>query len=649
MRLPFGRKALSADAGFIDSLQQFGGGYFSFPRSSFVDGAFVQAQGASYSAIYASQANVRTVVDHIAEIVGSRALQVFEMQPDGDTVGEAMDHPAARTIQRPNGWTDDSGLIGSFVRDYLIWDNAYLWDMGPVDNGERLLLRVPPYAMGVRGPNLMKPSGYRVLFNSGEYIDLAISEVIHLCGYSGVDARIGTSKLETLRTDLMEESVRRAQTIEFIRGGMVRGGLIQRPLEAPEWSDQARERFETSWAQRLKGLAAGGRSPVLEEGMVFVDAGVTPKEAEVYQMRQLALETVARIYGLHPALFIGTDVAGLGPAREAREEDVIVPLLTKISAAFNRQIIDDIYQERGQYSFRFAPRKDTDPGKIFTASKNATASSVLTVNEFRERYMGLGPVEGGDKLTLNPGATQGGAPPTEPPLSTDDRGQGDPPEGKALLHMPTHHAILARRDDYAAKHAELMRGYFRRQAKSIANGSRADSERWNRELASDLLDLAKATVREEGNVVAAKVMSTFDMGKVENYLTAGAKAFAGAVNAQTQALIEGGLKATGPDAPKKPTRGEVIAAVLSPERADNYGLTRATGLAAFATREAGAQSGSPRLKRWISSGLPDSRHADLNGQTTQLFTEFGNGLQYPGDPDGDPGDTVNCACALDIV
>ena len=63
----------------------------------------------------------------------------------------------------------------------------------------------------------------------------------------------------------------------------------------------------------------------------------------------------------------------------------------------------------------------------------------------------------------------------------------------------------------------------------------------------------------------------------------------------------------------------------------------------------GAESlGVPFKKKWIAT--TDSRtrdsHKALNGKLAGDNGRFSNGLEYPGDPNGDPSEVVNCRCAI---
>jgi hypothetical protein len=56
-------------------------------------------------------------------------------------------------------------------------------------------------------------------------------------------------------------------------------------------------------------------------------------------------------------------------------------------------------------------------------------------------------------------------------------------------------------------------------------------------------------------------------------------------------------------------------------------------------------------KRWLSSGLPNMRqwHEEADGQSVPVdepFIVWDEDLMYPGDPEGSPGNIINCACTM---
>jgi len=59
----------------------------------------------------------------------------------------------------------------------------------------------------------------------------------------------------------------------------------------------------------------------------------------------------------------------------------------------------------------------------------------------------------------------------------------------------------------------------------------------------------------------------------------------------------------------------------------------------------------PHNKVWLSAFAPQSRsdHMEANGQVVDTGEDFSVGpdmLSYPGDPRGEPGNTINCMCSL---
>ena len=53
-------------------------------------------------------------------------------------------------------------------------------------------------------------------------------------------------------------------------------------------------------------------------------------------------------------------------------------------------------------------------------------------------------------------------------------------------------------------------------------------------------------------------------------------------------------------------------------------------------------------KKWVATLDDRTRpsHQEIDGEIQELDDEFSNGLQYPGDPDGDPSEVYNCRCTL---
>lgn len=76
--------------------------------------------------------------------------------------------------------------------------------------------------------------------------------------------------------------------------------------------------------------------------------------------------------------------------------------------------------------------------------------------------------------------------------------------------------------------------------------------------------------------------------------------------------------------------------------------TEATSANNLGFTEAYKQSGVANAKEWIATADSRTRdsHIAVDGEIVKLDERFGNGLQYPGDGNADPSETVNCRCVL---
>lgn len=144
-----------------------------------------------------------------------------------------------------------------------------------------------------------------------------------------------------------------------------------------------------------------------------------------------------------------------------------------------------------------------------------------------------------------------------------------------------------RREVVAAEHTAVFRNHFLRQAKAQESGSwpALNQDRWDKELAADLLTAARKSVADEGKAVAADLGGVFTMDLVENYLAVGARNAAKAVNDATFRLVDEKVKSAD---------GDKQAAVqaykdMAEGRARVLGEDRATQLVGFAAVEAGKQ------------------------------------------------------------
>ena len=128
--------------------------------------------------------------------------------------------------------------------------------------------------------------------HDGTYTDFAPEQILHWRGENPHDQRLGLSPLETLRSVIAEDAAFQQANVELAKSGLQEPIWVYRPLEAPEWSNEARERAEEDMRNRLGRV--NGQPLVFEEGMEVRRFGVSPKDAEALDVRRWLKAEVAQ-------------------------------------------------------------------------------------------------------------------------------------------------------------------------------------------------------------------------------------------------------------------------------------------------------------------------------------------------------------------
>lgn len=607
-----------------------------------IDAVYVEAQNASYGWMYRYQPAVRQVVDYVAGNIAQLGLKVYERVAD-DAREHRGDHEAAVAIRQPNPHTPGNQFLFELVTDYLIFDNSYALKLRGAD-GRLILVRVKPPMIGLVGRSHFSIESYRIYRQDGTFFDVPPEDMIHWRGYNPDDPRKGESKLETLREELASDLAARKSVTELHRSGLRMPGWMERPLDAPEWTDEARRRFQEDWS--AQAMTSKRKVPVAEEGMTYKQGGVSPEDAEYLASRRFTSEQVAAQYGLK----------GVPPASEEERKqfyaDVLPPLCERFASFLDLQILQQEYGADDHY-FEFGREKLID--EVYKTYTSASGRPVLITNEARAK-LDLPPVDGGDELVTpanvivgdNPKPSPGVMPiqdPNKPSQEGDHREEQAPlpPGRQASLPSDTKAQLLPRRAAQERRHREYVEE-FEAPVKRFVNrmGQTLKSNGWNRkaiederyakELASDLQKTAQAVVAREGGLWAARLgMADIDMSQVRNYLST--------FSEEKAKEIAKALKDALRDAEKPAEVLNEAKNVATPRAATSM----ATAMSAFAVAEAGRQSPDAdiRTKTWVvTSG--NSAHPEMDGETVYLGEQFSNGS------DGPPADHPGCECLLEI-
>lgn len=629
--------------------------------------------GLTVEALWRTQPHLRTVVSFLARNIAHVGFHMFERVNETDR-RRVRDDPFAVILRKPNDEQTGYDLIYELVSDRALYNEAFWVPSTSAIDGRPTIESISPSWVTNRGGKSAKgPDWFEFLIpTSGETVRIARTDLYYWPSYNPGNPRGVSSPIDSLRQLLYEQLEAQLYRRQLWKKGGRFGGFLTRPSGA-RWDAGVRDQFRKDWNAKFgpNGSEAGG-TPILEDGMEYKRAGMTSREEEWLEGTKLAFATVANAYHVNPTMVGILDNANFANVREFRRSlygDTLGPIFEEFEQRMTQFIMPQFTLLDADSAYIEANVREKLQGS-FEEQTTALQSSVgrpwMTPDEARA-LMNM-PSLGGDAGLL---AT---------PLNVLIGGQASPNDTAPKPGTAGDPIILreVRKDQPAierAKGAEgqqritfkaadpndtyrdlaerTLKAFYGRQSEAVLAriGAKApswwDEDRWNRELAADLLKVALATVTAIGPATAEALgfeAGDFDITRTEAYLKAVAENRAAMVNEATRIELETAIEE--PEA--EPAH---VFEVAKSSRSVSGGMAFATSLLAFATLEVGRQlvGEEKGTKTWITqSGNPRASHARMNGQTVPLGEKFSNGADMPGDPGLGVDEVAGCHCGVAV-
>jgi hypothetical protein len=199
---------------------------------------------------------------------------------------------------------------------------------------------------------------------------------------------------------------------------------------------------------------------------------------------------------------------------------------------------------------------------------------------------------------------------------------------------------------------EVLKKFFERQKNSVIPKIGAgreewwDEERWDTELAEDLLPLIMDVADAHGKSTANILGTEYIKELTAAYLRKLTEGRAHAINSSTLEKLL--------DAIEEELEPAEVFEKRESHDAEMFGQALATQVAGWAMLEAVHQAqdhGYSKMveKEWVTG--PNSRpsHAAMNGQRVGIDEKFSNGADWPGDDNLSPDESCGCNCSTDVI
>jgi HK97 family phage portal protein len=386
--------------------------------------------------VWRTQRNVRTVVGFLARNFAQVQMHAYRRLPDaGDRERIDPTEPLATTLREPDDGFTEYDFAYALTVDLCIYERWAALKLRGEDDVIRLH-RLPPRRWCFVRDMADQPQWLRYWSTSGAtYIDVPLDRLVWLDGYPvPEDARF--TPMQYLADVLVEEEASSKARVDMWRNGARVSGIIERPVNAPEWGSPQRTKFANAWRATYgaAGTRAGG-TPILEDGMTYksVDA-VTPEQAQQIEARKLSMAEVSAAFHVAPVLvgvMDGANYSNVQAYREMLYTDTLGPMFQQARQAYNTRLVPDYgdpdlfvepnVAEKLRLNFE-------DQARIL---QTATGAPIMTRNEARQR-MNLRHLPGADELIVPLNVIEGGqASPTDsaPPMTaarSNGNGHGFP-------------------------------------------------------------------------------------------------------------------------------------------------------------------------------------------------------------------------------
>jgi len=668
-----------------ETVPSLSNGYFYAEQGLSLSGRF-----AAYSALYRVQPIVSTLVDKIANAMARLTPKVWDNTP---LTGKVQDltSPYARLMADPCTVMSPFSFYRWTSSTYEIYGESFWYKVrdpnGPsveTEHGPRLtgkvvnLLPMHPSRTAVHRDT---KGAVEFIFTLGVasagILHAPAEDVVAFLRFNPDSLMRGLSRLEPLRTTLLNEDSARRATASFWKNGLRPSIMVSHPNEL---SQPAKDRMKASIDARHAGADNMSGSLVLDEGMTMQVVQLSAEEMQYIEGRKLNMQEGCMVYDVPPPVVHILDHATFSNITEQMRSmyrDTMTPRLEDLESVIDFSLRPEFFPI-GEREAKF-DMTDVLRGDYETRADKAVTlrqSGVYTGNEARDIVgIALSDDPEMNKLYANAALVPLGTPAqrvsiTEaanpsPAMQAEADAAASGASGAAAEAATAGKAItrallgrVSRKATTKDIRAGLVEGhkseldkFFARQRASVktAAGKKAagifNPVSWDGDLATILHSLSEGTAKAIGAKVAADLGGEYDGASIADYLTTNSASTAKQINATTAAEIAAAMVAAAEDEDLSDTidgvfDGEVAA------RSNQISLTRVAVIGGLAALVA-ARTNKAKTKTWVvTSAKPRSSHAAMDGETVELNTPFSNGMNGPGDYSGGADEVAGCTCDL---
>ncbi|TXM75685.1 phage portal protein [Methylobacterium sp. WL12] len=254
------------------------------------------------------------------------------------TGAEAVDHPIAALLARPNPREGGTRLLETLYGHLMVSGNAYL-EAVSLDGVPRELfalrpdrMRVVPGADGWPAGYVYEVGGRRVVYDQSG----AVPPILHLALFHPTDDHYGLSPMEAAAVSLDIHNAAGAWNKALLDNAARPSGALVFAGAGASLSEAQFVRLKAELEANYQGAGNAGRPLLLEGGLDWKPLALSPKEMDFVEAKAAAAREIALAFGV-PPLLLGlpgdNTHANYAEANRAFYRQTLVPLARRTAEA----------------------------------------------------------------------------------------------------------------------------------------------------------------------------------------------------------------------------------------------------------------------------------------------------------------------------
>lgn len=342
-------------------------------------------KSATYEALYRTQPLIRAIVDRQVGNIGRLPLHAFTAGGQSGARERLREGPLADLLRLPYEGGNPSLLKQGIAFNLIIHSNAICVK---VRRGNGPVVELIPSSWGqwhiLRGTS--RPVDWYYWRNpwNGVVIPFLPEEVVHFRMWGGSDGVLGTSKLEALRTTLMNEDAAQRTVIASFENGMRATGAYSVDVQL---KTETADRLRAMLNENYGGADNAYKIMLLEGGAKWQDMTHSFLDSELTELRKLNRDEAGAVLNQQMSAFGLTGshaYASIVEQHLMEYQDTTGPYTTMIEETLQAQLIDPEPAFAGAYvEFNYKDVLKGDPVKEIATLTMAVGGPYMTANEAR--------------------------------------------------------------------------------------------------------------------------------------------------------------------------------------------------------------------------------------------------------------------------